>query len=52
LIATLREAEAARKLAQQSEQKQARLSRLKNVNRRAVVVAGSASDQSGAGTET
>ena len=51
LTATLREAEAARKLAQQSEQKQARLSRLKNVNRRAVLIADSASDQSGAGTE-
>jgi Condensation domain len=50
LTATLREADAARKLARQSEQKQARLNRLKNVNRRAIVVAGSASDESAAGT--
>ena len=38
LIRALREAEAARKLAQQSEQRQARLSHLKNVNRRAIVL--------------
>ena len=37
LIKALREEEAARKLARQSEQRQARLSRLKNVNRRAIV---------------
>jgi len=38
LIRALREEEAARKLAQQNEQRQARLSRLKNVNRQAIVV--------------
>ena len=38
LIKALREAEAARKLAQQSEEKQARLSRLQNVNRRPIVL--------------
>jgi hypothetical protein len=51
MIKTVREEEAARKLAQQSEQRQARLSRLKNVNRRVIVVSNSSSDQSGAGTE-
>ena len=38
LIKALHEAETARKLAQQSEEKQARLSRLQNVNRRPIVL--------------
>jgi hypothetical protein len=45
LVKALREGEAARKLAQQSEQRQARLSRLKNVDRRAIVLNSSSSDQ-------
>jgi len=51
LIEALREVEAARKLAQQSEQRQAQLSRLKNVNRRVIVVSSSSPNQSGAETE-